>query len=161
MEANVPKSRIDTLIWSYSNTLNLNDIWNPYAKPEGITRYDVIAIDTNNCRDSAFVVVGIDHPDVYIPNIFTPGNGDGVNDIFMVYSRKEKILKINYLEIFDRWGNKIFTVQNFLPDDALYGWDGTFNNKLMNPGVYVYVTEVEYKDGKKKVYKGDVTLIRE
>ncbi|MBK8723258.1 MAG: gliding motility-associated C-terminal domain-containing protein [Saprospiraceae bacterium] len=161
VEANVPKSRIDTLIWSYSNTLNLNDIWNPYAKPEGITRYDVIAIDTNNCRDSAFVVVGIDHPDVYIPNIFTPGNGDGVNDIFMVYSRKEKILKINYLEIFDRWGNKIFTVQNFLPDDALYGWDGTFNNKLMNPGVYVYVTEVEYKDGKKKVYKGDVTLIRE
>jgi gliding motility-associated-like protein len=119
-----------------------------------------MAIDTNNCRDSAEIWINIIHPDVFIPNIFSP-NGDGSNDQFFINAKVELILKVNYLEIFDRWGNRIFTVQNFTPNDPQYGWDGTFNNKLLDPGVFVYVTEVEYKDGVRRVFKGDVTLLRD
>ncbi len=158
-EVNVPKSRIDTLIWSPANTLNLQDIWNPYATPNGVARYTIMAIDTNNCRDSAEIWINIIHPDVFIPNIFSP-DGDGANDLFFINSKTELILKVNYLEIFDRWGNRVFTVQNFTPNDPQYGWDGTFNAKILDPGVFVYVTEIEYKDGVRRVLKGDVTLIR-
>ncbi len=66
----MPKSRIDTLIWSPANTLNLQDIWNPFATPNGVARYTVMAIDTNNCRDSAEIWINVIHPDVFIPMFF-------------------------------------------------------------------------------------------
>ena len=39
-------------------------------------------------------------------------------------------------------------------------WDGVFNGKQMEPGVYVYVIKVEYGGGRVQVYSGDVTSVR-
>ena len=44
------------------------------------------------------------------------------------------------------------------PNDITVGWDGFFRGKLMNPAVFVYFAEIEFKDGVKIIYKGDVAL---
>ena len=95
----------------------------------------------------------------YIPNAFSP-NGDGENEIFRIYPPKD-VSKIRNFKVFDRWGELVFSTQNFLPDDAEHnGWDGKLNGRFANPGVYVYFIEIETNKGDVYFQRGDVTLFR-
>lgn len=89
--------------------------------------------------------------------MFSP-NGDEVNDLFTVlFNEDAEVISING-DIIDRWGNLIFNSQ-----EHTFSWDGTFNGKPMNPGVYVYRLTLVYSNGLKVVTKkvtGDVTLMR-
>ncbi len=60
------------------------------------------------------------------------------------------------LEIFNRWGEMVFTTNNI----NSRGWDGKFGGKLQPMGVYVYKIAVSYKAGGTNFYNGNVTLIR-
>ena len=42
--------------------------------------------------------------------------------------------------VFDRWGELVHSTQNFPASslDPSHGWDGSFQGKNVNPGVYVY-----------------------
>jgi gliding motility-associated-like protein len=57
--------------------------------------------------------------------------------------------------VFNRWGEKIFE-----STDQLKGWDGTYKEKAVESGVYVYRLEGKTFDGKGFSSKGNVTLIR-
>jgi gliding motility-associated-like protein len=94
---------------------------------------------------------------VFIPNAFSP-NGDGINDFFSIFANEDTKI-IQQLNIYDRWGELIFIKKDFAPNQESLGWDGTFREKKEMPGVYTYWAEVEFLDGKKKFFKGDVTLI--
>ena len=96
--------------------------------------------------------------DVFIPNSFTPNN-DGINDVFSVYGNDQVVIVRN-LAVFDRWGNALYARSDLPINDPSEGWDGMFRDELMDPGVYVYVVEVELLDGSIKLFKGDVTLVR-
>lgn len=100
--------------------------------------------------------------DVYIPNVFTPNN-DGKNDYFTVYGGVN-VKRINNLKIFDRWGEMVFDKDNFPPNLEIEGWDGSIKHKdnstPFNTAVFVYSAEVEFINGEKETFKGDVTLIR-
>ncbi|HKK88896.1 MAG TPA: gliding motility-associated C-terminal domain-containing protein, partial [Saprospiraceae bacterium] len=96
--------------------------------------------------------------EVYIPNAFSP-NGDANNDFHVVYGNASVDRILNY-QVFSRWGSKVFENENLLPGISDGFWDGTFNGKIMNPGVFVYVAEVRFIDGNVKVFSGDVTLFR-
>ena len=53
---------------------------------------------------------------IYVPNVFTPENHDGLNDEFIVTSLNIE----NYdLKIFNRWGQMVFR-----SNDANKHWDG-------------------------------------
>ena len=67
---------------------------------------------------------------------------------------------INALKIFDRWGNAVFESGPFPPNDPIFGWNGKFNGQPMNPAVFVYYVEVEFVDGRRKILKGEVTLVK-
>lgn len=54
----------------------------------------------------------------------------------------------------------MYELQNFLPNNPNIGWDGTFNGEPMNPDVFVWTAEIEFIDGERTVYKGDVTIVR-
>jgi gliding motility-associated-like protein len=91
---------------------------------------------------------------VYVPNSFTP-NGDGMNDIF-----KPKMLeyvKEGYVfEIFDRWGEKIFTTSN-----TEAGWDGKIGGKpVTTTTIYSYRIVVRDFTGKNHEFTGHVTLLK-
>lgn len=99
-----------------------------------------------------------DTSSVYVPNGFSP-NGDGINDLFIPYGSDPEIV-IRFMDIYDRWGNALFHGTDLFWSDPTAGWDGSFRQNPMDPGVYVYVIEVEWPDGHKRLYKGDLTLVR-
>ncbi|HZV43959.1 MAG TPA: gliding motility-associated C-terminal domain-containing protein, partial [Saprospiraceae bacterium] len=95
---------------------------------------------------------------IFIPNVFSP-NDDGNNDNFTIFGRFN-LTMINKLNIYDRWGNQLFGGVGLTPGDEEHGWDGTFNEKPMQPGVYVYTAELLYEDGVTEVVIGNITLVR-
>jgi hypothetical protein len=48
----------------------------------------------------------------------------------------------------------------FPPNDPQYGWNGEFDGRPMNAGVYVFSAEVEFVDGRTELLKGEVMLLR-
>jgi gliding motility-associated-like protein len=90
-----------------------------------------------------------------IPNVFTP-NGDGMNDYFFPRLDLTKGLTTFNLQIFNRWGQLIFTSSSL---DGR-GWDGRFNDMAQPEGVYVYIIDATFKDGQKEHHQGNLTLLR-
>lgn len=97
-----------------------------------------------------------DNTQFFFPNIITK---DGVNSYFTGYSNKGA-LTIRHLSVFDRWGNLIFKNENFPSNQPEDGWNGSYNGRYATPGVYIWVAEVENKNGTLKQYKGDITIIK-
>lgn len=93
---------------------------------------------------------------VYIPNIYSP-NGDGINDLFIfdIWNAEPVVIR---MQVFDRWGNKVFDSDVETGDDYLY-WDGEFNGEEAIIGVYSYLLTFTH-DGGDYRYSGTVTLVR-
>jgi len=87
----------------------------------------------------------------YFPNTFTP-NKDGKNDQFKILNAYN--LQQYELVIYNRWGQKIFETK-----DPLIGWNGMFNGRLQNGGVYVWYSRFKRND-KLTNLKGTFILIR-
>lgn len=118
-------------------------------------------IDSNGCTGKGSLMVEVDlNRNIYIPNVFIPN--DNLNRLFGV-GGGIGVEKVNYMRVYDRWGELMYDQNNFLPEQTFVfnnGWDGRHNGKLVNPGVYVYAVEVLFVDGKKLLYRGDVTVVR-
>ena len=129
------------------------------AAPSSATVYYAFATNANGCEamDSSVIHVKI-NSNLYVPNAFSP-NYDGINDMFYIYG-DESVEKVLSLVIFDRWGDMVFESYNFPINDPVYGWDGTFKGKMMVAGVFVWVTEIEFKNGRVELHEGELTLIR-
>ena len=93
-----------------------------------------------------------------MPTAFSP-NGDTINDIYVPVSDVKGMLVIDFV-IFNRWGEKVFESENFVPRDATKGWDGTFKGEPAQQDSYVYFFTAKMPDGEVKVYKGTFTLLR-
>ncbi len=119
----------------------------------------IIVEDTRGCRASDGFFLSVAIGDLYAPSAFSP-NGDGVNDQFTLYSDNGSGEIIERLQIFDRWGNVLFTTEKILPNDDAQGWDGTCRGKPAPPGVYMYHALVRFGNGVEKFYTGDLTLVR-
>ncbi|GAA4470417.1 hypothetical protein GCM10023093_31670 [Nemorincola caseinilytica] len=89
-----------------------------------------------------------------VPNAFTP-NGDGTNDVFAPIIAKGCNIVQYQFAVYDRWANKVFLTQ-----DMTQKWDGTFNGRTMDIGMYMYLVSYKVATGKEQVLRGDVTLVR-
>ena len=87
-------------------------------------------------------------------------NEDGKNDVFMIYADEWSVAKISQLQIFSRWGEKVYEELDFPPNERGHGWDGVFKGERMSGGVFVYFAEIEFVDGVKKMFKGDVAIVK-
>lgn len=135
-------------------------VWNTGSNAASITVdspgvYSV-AVSDGACFASDTVQVDFVHCDncLRVPNAFTP-NGDGRNDVFKVSPACP--VASYQIRIFDRWGRSVF---------ESYGlnqhWDGTYNGKVADLGVYFYTINIKYDlpDAATETLKGDITLIR-
>ncbi|MBP6680758.1 MAG: gliding motility-associated C-terminal domain-containing protein [Saprospiraceae bacterium] len=61
---------------------------------------------------------------------------------------------------FDRWGNQVFEKLDFDPNVDTLGWDGTFNDEPMQPGVYAFSARLDFEDGKSEFVTGDITIVK-
>jgi len=153
-----PISEIDTFIWTPSDSLTCTDCPNPTANPLNSTYYELTIISENGCIATDGILIAVEKPrEVFIPNIFTP-NGDGTNDIFQIFANDNMVNQVNKFQVFTRWGELVFSDENFQPNSPEHGWNGFFNGKKINPSVLVYYAEIEFIDGFIKVFQGDVTL---
>ncbi len=150
---------LDTFFWSGEAGLSCYTCFMPTAMPYVTTTYTLTLISEDDCAASDSITVFVDPKrDVYIPNIFSP-NYDGANDYFTIHAGLA-VSNIRSFQIFSRWGELLFQQENFPANDIQYGWDGTFKNKAMPSSVYVWMVEVEFLDGFRQNYQGDVTLVR-
>jgi gliding motility-associated-like protein len=88
---------------------------------------------------------------LFTPNAFSP-NADNKNDEFSIKSRGVKEFSIM---IFNRWGEILFQTS-----DITDSWDGTFDGKEVQEGIYYY--SVYGKDYKNEAFqeKGNLMLLR-
>ena len=113
----------------------------------------LIAKNDSGCIDTmiyTFIKVD-DESQLWIPNAFTP-NGDGKNDFFDIPSTV--IIQFEG-HVFDRWGKLLYSWF-----DITKGWDGTYQNTVVEEGVYVYLIKAKGLDGVKYNKTGHLTLIR-
>lgn len=116
--------------------------------------YDLRVTNAYGCATTERVTVDKDcYTD--IPNAFTP-NGDNVNDYFFPRQLLSRSVSAFHMKIFNRWGQIIFETTR--PDGR--GWDGKLNDKEQPVGVYVYLIEVGFTNGRTEHYNGNVTLLR-
>ncbi|GJM31864.1 MAG: hypothetical protein DHS20C18_08650 [Saprospiraceae bacterium] len=159
-QVNIPESQISSITWIPGDSLSCNDCLNPIARPTHSNSYLVQVISEEGCESTATVALRVDRrPAIYIPNAFSPNNQDGTNDRFYVFAKPGFVKKVNSLMVFNRWGELVYQVYNFPPNDPQFGWDGKHRGQLLNPAVFVYWTEVELIDGTVLLLKGDVTLV--
>ncbi|SHE28748.1 gliding motility-associated C-terminal domain-containing protein [Psychroflexus salarius] len=107
--------------------------------------YDVFVRDKNGCgtRKERVGLLGV-------RDFFTPNN-DGVNDFWQLEGIVKADIRIDYIQVFDRYGKHI---ASFSQESK--GWDGTYKGKPMPSNDYWYV--IKLQDG--LVLKGNFTLKR-
>ncbi|PKP32420.1 MAG: hypothetical protein CVT99_05220 [Bacteroidetes bacterium HGW-Bacteroidetes-16] len=117
-------------------------------------------VNPQGCDTTYTTQVTVKPVELFIPNVFSPGNGDGSNDKFEITTADNKgkvtdetlgrYYEQSRLVIFNRLGRKVFESNNYQND-----WEGD----NLPDGVYYYVLECH---GAKStdIFKGSVTIIR-
>jgi gliding motility-associated-like protein len=132
--------------------------WNTGATTSSIQvntpGYYAATVSVNNCEATDSVWVASDCY-ITLPNIFTP-NADGINDYFCPRQFVQGGLITFKMDIYNRWGQIIFETTNI----EGRGWDGKLNNAEQPEGVYMYVVDATFKNGRKEHRQGNITLLR-
>jgi gliding motility-associated-like protein len=152
---------VDTAFWSPSQDVNCltNNCLSVDINPTQTTTYVLTVVDESGCMGTDELIVQVKEVrNVFFANAFSP-NGDGFNDFFQV-AIGPGVKNVESFSIYDRWGNEVFTKKDYVPDPATTdGWDGTFNGRRLDPGVFVFIARVNFIDGFSSTYKGSVTLL--
>lgn len=149
----------NTYFWNFANYMHSEQVHVNYSFPTfGAMVVTLVATNEFGCKDTAYKIINvINDYAVWVPNAFTP-NGDGFNDTFHPVFSPYGISEEDYeFDIFDRWGEKIFSTT-----DVYTAWNGSKFNKgeIIKEDIYVY--KLRYKTTEKEVkYKtGHVTLMK-
>jgi gliding motility-associated-like protein len=149
-----------TTVLDAGNNPGASFLWNTGATTQSIEvsfadQYWV-QISNGNCTltDTIDVTGAPGEGILFIPNTFTP-NGNSRNDKFTAVG--EGITYFN-MRIYNRWGELLFETS-----DINAGWDGYYQNKLVQMDTYVYVIQyqTECSEGNKKQKEvGHVNVLR-
>jgi gliding motility-associated-like protein len=92
--------------------------------------------------------------EIFIPNAFTPGGFDNLNNTFKPHGNN---LDEYRMFIFNRWGEMLFSTA-----DINVGWDGTVRNSSVDAKQDLYVYKIQYNDhhGNAKELRGNVMVLR-
>lgn len=144
--------------WDFGNITNTTGptVSATYDAP-GVFNVILTAVGQLGCKDTASKKIVVTDPPVTLefPNIFSPNN-DSKNDVFAPI-KKVGIIEAT-LEIYNRWGLKIFETTNLNLE-----WDGrTISGQELPEGVYYYIARVKTKSGTnpEMELKGYITLVK-
>jgi len=116
--------------------------------------------DAFGCREEQSLQLRVsDDLAVFLPTAFSP-NGDDHNDVWHIYGNAAQIARIEQLQIFDRWGNALFSATDWPINSERHGWDGTARGQPLDPGVYVYWITFRLTNGEIRTRGGDIMLVR-
>ena len=116
-----------------------------YCKYLSIDSITINVIECEDIDDSGLI------SSVWVPSAFTP-NGDFKNDIFRVQGANITFYEI---KIFNRFGNIMYNSR-----DILSGWDGTFEDRFVQEGVYTYIIVYRDRYGVEHTKQGTVAVMK-
>jgi gliding motility-associated-like protein len=123
----------NTYSWSFGdgNTATTFNTSNTFQNGGTYTVVLTVFNASGTCSDTATAIIIMDDDlSLEIPNVFTP-NDDNINDLFTI---KAKGVKEISLQIFNRWGEKLYEFTG-----AKAAWDGmTGNGGLVPDATYFY-----------------------
>lgn len=146
-----------TFSWTPTVGVDNPNLAEPIISPEVTTTY-MVEMEDSLCKqiDSIQIVVidpaTVQCGDIFLPTAFTP-NDDGLNDRFGI-SNPFSTGEILAFDIYDRWGNIVFSTVNVLEK-----WDGSYRGTPVNPGVFLYRLRYRCNDVE-ELQSGSVTVIR-
>ncbi len=145
-------SGADSYLWSPGKTLTDSTIFNPVAKPQVTTLYNVVAKKAGSCDATGSITITVEIGGAVInpPILFSP-NGDGINESWIIPEIDANTeLQDWVMTIFDGHGSQVFQKKGYTSANA---WDGT----AAPEGVYYYV----FSNSKSKPTTGSVLLVRQ
>lgn len=148
-----------SLLWNdpLENSLSCIDCPTPLARPLESTTYTFWA-SNELCTDELSIKINVDNTRrIYAPTAFSPNN-DGINDYFYLHTPDPAF--IHDFKIFNRWGAIVFENKNIELNIETDGWNGVFKNKKMDSGIYLWMAEIEFIDGRREAFKGDFILVK-
>jgi gliding motility-associated-like protein len=153
-------SEADFYIWDFGDKTPNSYEESPFHQFElfeaGTYEVKLIAANEFDCSDTIVKTVLIREELIfYIPNAFTP-DGDEFNQTFKpIFS--SGFNPFDYvISIYSRWGDVIFESR-----DSNVGWDGKYNGKFVQAGIYNY--KVQFKETsttQQKYQVGHVNILR-
>ncbi|MEN9993798.1 MAG: hypothetical protein RL762_455, partial [Bacteroidota bacterium] len=123
--------------------------------------YYSVTLYANNqglCPDTVTQIIRIrDEVIVYVPNAFTPGDKNNINDRFYPVITG-KILPNSFIfQIYNRWGELVFETR-----DINTAWYGNDNGRFCQDGVYTWKLTFTPEETKKEQVKiGHVVLLKD
>ncbi|MBK9109470.1 MAG: gliding motility-associated C-terminal domain-containing protein [Saprospiraceae bacterium] len=145
-----------TIYWSSPVVLSCQNCEDPELQAIKNIKVYCTIVNEDGCLATDSLSIRIFEQKVFAPNVFSP-NGDQINDFFTLFGN---VSEIKLLEIYDRWGNRVFSKEHFEGNKPELGWNGRFQNENALPGVYVYRAVVGFEKGANQILRGDLTLIR-
>ncbi len=114
----------------------------------------LIVTSLEGCKDTTQKHVYVEPFSVFIPNTFTP-DADEKNSTF---EAKMWVKPFEWeLKIYNKWGEEVFV--SYDPEAS---WDGTYNGKLVQDGLYICI--VKYRpctyEEEVIIHKGHVNVLR-
>jgi len=155
------RSSTDVVTWSwfspYSNPSTSSQTQPTFDFPgvAGIYPVTLVVETALGCFDTITINMNV-HNDIlfYAPNAFTPDD-DELNQTWKAEIQGVDIYDFE-LFIFNRWGEIIWESH-----DPSVGWDGTFNGKIVQSGIYQWKANVKdlYTDEKVE-FTGSINLLK-
>ncbi|MCO6463290.1 MAG: hypothetical protein J5I52_03990 [Saprospiraceae bacterium] len=147
------------LRWFKGDTLVCTGCTELWVRPFVNTVYTIEQSIEGLCKETVHVLVRVrTNMNDAIPNVFRPESSSGNERFYIPQTRGIK--QIKRILIFDKWAENVYAAYHLSPGLKESGWDGTFNGKECEQGVYIVIAELLLSNGQTWIYKGDVTLLR-
>ncbi|MBO9573804.1 MAG: Ig-like domain-containing protein, partial [Chitinophagaceae bacterium] len=108
--------------------------------------------DGKNITNGSPAKVRFTEENIWVPKVFTP-NGDGTNDI--VRPIVNGVFNLTYFNIYNRWGNLLFTTNNITE-----GWDGKFKGVMQPNETYMWIILGTNSNNERVQKRGMISLVR-
>lgn len=139
--------------WIFSTGYQTNQTNTQYTFNEpGAYNITLFAENEIGCQDSITKTIFI-RPEhyIYVPNTFTPDINRN-NDFFSAHTVNIVALEVF---VFNRWGEAVFTANK-----VDFMWDGTYNDRPVPDGTYIYKIEYRTIDNETGKLIGHVNVLR-
>jgi len=153
---------ITAYTWSPAAILSCNNCPNPLATLSLEQNVSVTITSDQGCDYTSNITLTPEEVIDTIIKIYTPNVislSDPFDDQFYVMSNIAE-LPIKEMMIYDRWGNKVYAISDFLANNTAVGWDGRFNGQPVEQGVYIYVLSYDDPRYGETIEHGSLTVIR-
>ncbi|MCF0072920.1 gliding motility-associated C-terminal domain-containing protein [Dyadobacter sp. CY261] len=119
----------------------------------------VYMVDTAGCHVARSLYIReICLENVYIPTAFSP-DFDGKNEVMELKFATGK-LRIRHFRLFNRWGTVVASRSDQTVESGYALWDGFYKGDRAQPGAYPYELTVEFDDGRTRVIRDTILLLR-